>query len=323
MSICPLTGQNINLLQPNPSVMEFYYETLKTGKIRISDVALASAGSLSPEEKQILTGICRNQTIKEEEPFMIKYAFFQQLNSQDIPYSFEDRAKHLLQYLYNNGGKEYRKHNLNSDKDSPITYSSRDEFERIMDFLEGESWINYDTKTPTNQCVFYQGLRISKSGIQEIENKSQKVENSIEGFKKLNEVIDKIENKLRDIVVKVLIEGTGKEDFESLLTGEAKQQVRRRIEQFIDKHPNQTKEDFKLLKKSIQFCDIEHLKKVIIKDEYWTWFESIFQDKSKVERYFNQFSEIRHVVKHTREMTTLILHEGKAAIEWFEMIQSN
>jgi hypothetical protein len=121
-------------------------------------------------------------------------------------------------------------------------------------------------------------------------------------------------------VVEVLIRQTKTEDFENLLTGDAKQQVRRRIEQYLEKHPNQTKNDFKSLRKSVQFCDIEHLKKIILKDEYWDWFQSIFRDKLKVEKYFDQFSEIRHVVKHKREMTSLILNEGKASINWFEMI---
>ena len=64
MTTCPLTGQRINLYQSIPSVMEFNYETAKTGKVRITDIALMSAPNLSIEEKQILSGICRNATIK-------------------------------------------------------------------------------------------------------------------------------------------------------------------------------------------------------------------------------------------------------------------
>src|SRR4051812_25875800 len=124
MEVCPLTGQRINLQQPKPSVMEFFYETPMTGKVRISDVALMAASSLSLQEKQILTGMCRNRTIKNEEPIRITSAFMKQLNDQNIPYSFEERARHLLQYLYDNGGKEYKSYNINSDTDSPITYSS-------------------------------------------------------------------------------------------------------------------------------------------------------------------------------------------------------
>ena len=51
MDVCPLTGQKINLFKPNPTVEEFFYETQKTGKVTISDIAFNSAGSLTEEEK--------------------------------------------------------------------------------------------------------------------------------------------------------------------------------------------------------------------------------------------------------------------------------
>ncbi|MEO6330288.1 MAG: hypothetical protein ABIO55_15245 [Ginsengibacter sp.] len=169
MSTCPLTGKKINLRQPNPSVMEYYYETPKTGKVLITDVALMTAPNLSIEEKQILSGMCRNHTIKTDEPLKIKSALLQQLRDQEIPYGFEERAKHFLQYLYDNGGKEYKSHIMDSEIDSSITYSSRDEFERIIAFLESEGWITYKSKTGTQQCTLYQDLRVTKSGIQQVE----------------------------------------------------------------------------------------------------------------------------------------------------------
>lgn len=79
------------------------------------------------------------------------------------------RAKHFLQYLYDNGGKEYKSHFVDSNTDSPITYSSKDEFERIITFLDSEGWITYEKKRGTQQCIIYQGLRITKLGIQHIE----------------------------------------------------------------------------------------------------------------------------------------------------------
>lgn len=169
MSTCPLTGERINLYQPNPSVLEFSYETIKTGKVRITDIALMTASNLSIEEKQILCGMCRNATIKKGDSLRITSALLQQLNNQDIPYAFEERAMYFLQYLYDNGGKVYKSHTFDSDTDSPITYSSKDEFERIITFLKSEDWVTYETKTGTQQCIIYQRLTITKSGIQQIE----------------------------------------------------------------------------------------------------------------------------------------------------------
>jgi hypothetical protein len=319
MATCPFTNQEINIQMPNPGQMMFFYETPMTGKVKITDVALASANSLSIEEKQILVGICRNMTIRGEEPFAVTYAFLNQLRNQPIPYAFEERAKHLLQYLYDNGGKEYKNHNLNSDKDSPITYSSKDEFERIIEYLLDNQWINCEKETPTKQSIFYHGVRINKNGIAKIEGGLNGKEIVVKE-NELNEFIDDLEDELRNVIVNILTREIGKDDFEALITGDAKQQVRRRIELYLEKHPNKSKDDFKTLSKSIQFCDIEHLKKIVLKNEYWGFFEARFKDKIKVERYFNHFSELRHTVKHKREMTALVLHEGNAAVEWFRMV---
>src|SRR5690348_1422184 len=150
MDICPITGLKIKLYQPNPSKMEFYYETPKTGKVVITDIALISAGNLSDDEKRILAGICRNKSLKNE-PFMIKSSFFQELKNQGVPHSFEDKAIHLLKYLYDNGGKEYKSHNFDTEMDAPITYSSREEFERIIEYLSDNDFIDYKSINPSKQ----------------------------------------------------------------------------------------------------------------------------------------------------------------------------
>jgi len=156
----------------------------------------------------------------------------------------------------------------------------------------------------------------------EVKNRNKLNDDKDSETSDLNKKIDKVEIKLRNIIVDILTTETGKEDFQILLTGDAKSQVKRRIEQHVAKHPNMNEKDFKLLKDAIQFCDIEHLKKTILKPEHWPYFEFKFKDKSKVEKYLDQLSEARHVVKHTRDMTNFVLFEGKAAVEWLEMVLS-
>lgn len=155
-------------MEQSATSLSYFYETTKTGKIHLSDIAITEASTLTPEEKFILAGICRNRTIKGEPVQMITSAFLHQLNNQEIPYSFEERGRHLLNYLYSNGGKEYKLFNLNSADDSTITFSLRDEFERIIRFLESEKFIQYE-HIDTDNCIFYQGLTLTKEGINEIE----------------------------------------------------------------------------------------------------------------------------------------------------------
>ena len=113
---------------------------------------------------------------------------------------------------------------------------------------------------------------------------------------------------------------TGKENYEDILTGSPKSDIRRRIKQHVDQHPREKMDDYKLLKNAIEFTDIEHLKLVILKESNWEYFESIFKSKDATEKYFNQLSQIRHTLKHSRKMTELVKLEGMASIEWFSQV---
>ena len=296
IDICPLTGKKIKLTQPNPSVAEFFYETQLTGKVTISDVAFMSAGSLSEEEKLILIGICRNKTLRKES-FSISSSLFSQLKNQPIPYSFEEKSNYFLQYLYDHGGKEYQSHDIYSDIDAPITYSSQDEFERIIEYLLENGWVRSKGIFPSKQSIFYNGLRISKEGIEKIEGTSTEIEINNYNETELNNSVDSIELKVRNLVTSTLTLETGKNNFEDLLTGEPKQQLRRRIRLHLENHPNLRPDDFKNLSKSIQFCDIEHLKAIILKDEYWNFFAPQFKNRSLVDEILQSIQSIKALSK--------------------------
>jgi len=139
----------------------------------------------------------------------------------------------------------------------------------------------------------------------------------------LNTEIDEIESKLRLLVVDVLEKKTGKENYLEILTGDHKNDLKRRIYQHVAKHPAEKEEDYNTLSKAIDFSDIDHIKKTISKDDNWPFFEIIFIKKEAVEKYFDQLSEIRHTVKHSRKLTNLVHHEGLAAMEWFNQTFRN
>ncbi len=177
----------------------------------------------------------------------------------------------------------------------------------------------YQLSKSKEQLAKYYISRIEELAIEAKSKTEERVEGNT-NIDNLNPQIDEIELGLRNLVVETLILAKGKEDFESLLSGEVKQQIRRRITQHIEKHPNKSRDEYKSIKSALQFCDIEHLKKIILKEENWKYFETKFTDKEKVQKYFDQFSEIRHVVKHSREMTELVRFEGKASMAWLHMI---
>lgn len=173
---------------------------------------------------------------------------------------------------------------------------------------------------------YLSGIQLAQyyvNNIKDLADEAKNKENlkpNVDQISELNKKVDKIESELRSLIGDTLIKETGKDDFESLLTGEPKKDIRNRIKNHLEIHPNKTIEDFKTFRTISQFLDIDHLKKIILKLEYWPYFSIKFKNKEKAERYFNQFSQMRHVIKHNREMTDLILHEGKASMEWLEMV---
>jgi hypothetical protein len=320
MERCPITGVSITVYSPPEGGRRYIYKTEVLGAVELTDVAYMEAPAvLSQENKYILAGVCRNNWLKGVQPTSINSAFLRKLRRLDIPYNFNHRADLLLQHLYNTGGKEYKKFLINTTGDASLTYSSPEEFERIMAYLEDEGWVKWDTRTPEKITISYEGVRITKEGIAKLNGIG--AQTALRGGDKenLNTFIDNLESKLRSIVAKTLKRGTGKENWEDLIAGDARSALKARIRQHVDSHPGTFAQEFALLNKAIQFCDLDHLKKVII-NAHWEHFQLIFRDKEKVERYLDDFGHLRHAVKHGREITALVQSAGNTAMLWLGMV---
>jgi hypothetical protein len=153
-----------------------------------------------------------------------------------------------------------------------------------------------------------------------VKENNQVVKQVISERKLIENDVDILEHKLRTIFVDILVNKTGKENYEDIITGSPKSDIRRRIKQHVDKHPRENINDYKSLKNAIEFTDIEHLKLVILKESNWQHFEPIFRTKDATEKYFNQLSQIRHPLKHSRKLTDLVKLEGMVSIEWFNQV---
>ncbi|WP_194778063.1 hypothetical protein [Pararhodonellum marinum] len=171
------------------------------------------------------------------------------------------------------------------------------------------------------------GERLAEYYIEQITKKAEEIKGnhqvakSVVSERKLIEnEVDVIEHKLRNFFVDTLVKKTGKENYEDIITGSPKNDIRRRIKQHVDQHPRENIDDYKSLKNAIEFADIEHLKLVILKDSNWRHFEQIFKTKDATEKYFNQLSQIRHPLKHSRKLTELVKLEGMVSIEWFNQV---
>ena len=173
--------------------------------------------------------------------------------------------------------------------------------------LHGEQLAEYYVKQITEKA----------KDVQESINKAKQI---VQEHKLIEDDVDKIEKKLRNLFVGTLEKETGKTDYQDILTGRHKNDLKRRIQQHVDKHPSDSIDNYKSLKNSIEFSDLEHLKQSILKDVNWPFFESFFKNETDAKKYFDQLSHLRHTLKHSRKMTELVKLEGLSSIEWFDQI---
>lgn len=311
--ICPLSGELITLHPRTDGVAKYEYVSKHLGHLEWSDVAfMAAPNFLSEEQKHILAGVCYNNKEKNLQPTKIYQADLQKLYNLDIPYNFDGRSILLLKSLNEKTGKDFKTQDLHSVRDAAATYSSPEEFKRIVQFLRSKGWIEWNREIATKQVYIFQEVRITEAGIAHLLNPDRT------STLKLNEQIDEIELGLRSLISKILTNVYPSAHWETLITGKPKSEIKGKIILWVNNHPGTSSTDFNTLSKVLQFSEISHLEK-IISNAHWSYFEPIFQDKEKVLRYFKDFADLRHTIKHNRDLTQLVNYQGQAAIEWIKL----
>ncbi|GGA90155.1 hypothetical protein [Puia dinghuensis] len=163
---CFLTGRRVSerLLGDQDA---FCYDTPETGTVCFSSQGYNAAHGLPQDQKYILAGIYRNKKIKNEPAEMITTNIVNNILQQNIPYAFEAKARHFLKYLYDDGGKEFKSFDLNARLVSTIAYATPNEFERIVEFLKAEYWV--EIRQEFHGAGTYHGLKLTKIGKEEVE----------------------------------------------------------------------------------------------------------------------------------------------------------
>ncbi|GAB3953809.1 hypothetical protein GCM10028805_38280 [Spirosoma harenae] len=99
---------------------------------------------------------------------------------KNVPYpkEFREKARHLLKFIYDKGGKDFIEMKLTAVIDYPLCYADDiNEFIRIVDFLvEKKYWLEY--KKVANFALgnkAYIGVTLTESGIDEVERDLPKV----------------------------------------------------------------------------------------------------------------------------------------------------
>jgi len=168
-----LLGRAVNPKDVKPVVDQTldYFEP-SVGRVRVTLAAYAELRN-SEHPNYMLAGIMRNAFEDKKEPPLVDSDFIRAgYKEHNPPVDFKEKAKHLLHYLYNHGGRENHKFVLNSSNDFPIAFAEREEFVRLVDHLEKHNWISIATTHkigPQFAMRLYQNVEITTSGIKEVE----------------------------------------------------------------------------------------------------------------------------------------------------------
>ncbi|RNL52774.1 hypothetical protein [Pedobacter jejuensis] len=165
---CCITGHIFKGNEAKPitgSIIE--YETPYVGHVKVElslYVQMLNNSSLYPRD--ILSGISKNRTLNGLEPIVFTSEFVKDgYKSLNVPEVFEEKAFHFLRHLHSTGGKENKEFELRSGVECMIAYATPDEFNRILDFLNDEQFINIGHVTKlAGGSVLYQRVKLTSLG---------------------------------------------------------------------------------------------------------------------------------------------------------------
>lgn len=177
---CILTGYQFDESVKFEPILGTYleYTFWPAGRVKI---ALATLTELKQKEQfhnPVLAGICRNAFENGQEPPLINTEFISVgLKNIKYPKTTKEKAKHLLKYLYDKGGKDLVKFKLSSSGDHTIAYAvDSAEFITIMEFLQNQSFIDWkNVQNYARGVRVYHDVSVTEYGVEEVEKELPKV----------------------------------------------------------------------------------------------------------------------------------------------------
>ena len=137
-------------------------------------------------------------------------------------------------------------------------------------------------------------------------------------LRELDQQLEKIELGLRKTVDKAL-----DNDLNSL-PQHINEKCANRIQTAAKKNAALDIEQYKMLSKRLEFCDLRDLQNIVTYKSLWEKFENMFKSKEALNAKFEQVAELRNGIRHSRTVNEITKKEGEAAISWFnEILKKN
>lgn len=132
------------------------------------------------------------------------------------------------------------------------------------------------------------------------------------------EAIDLLEIRLRNFIDHRLNAVVGSHYWKQTMPGDVIVTVRERIAERLSRHPYEDQSQFALGRDRLDFCDVSHYERIVLKN--WAQFGEFFQRKDKFEGHMGAYRDLRNCVQHNRKPTDIEQKNGEAAMMWLGRI---
>jgi hypothetical protein len=103
-----------------------------------------------------------------------------------------------------------------------------------------------------------------------------------------------------------------------LLPPHVLQKIDERLQSAARRNPALDLDRYKLLANKLEYADLREIEACLTSKILWPRFAAVFANKDNVVKRFNQLSELRNGIRHSRAVDDVTRKEGEAAIIWFQ-----
>lgn len=132
--------------------------------------------------------------------------------------------------------------------------------------------------------------------------------------RELDEAIESIELGLRMKIVAELGNET------SAIPAHLVPKASERMNRMLKKDKTKIASDYESTSALLEFMDFRELEAIITGKKHWSGFEQVFGQKQILLKRFEQLSELRNSLRHSRTLDDVVKMEGEAAILWFKKL---
>ena len=133
-------------------------------------------------------------------------------------------------------------------------------------------------------------------------------------LRKLDADIEKVELSLRLLIVRNL------DDDASRLPTHVQKKIADRFQQVAKRTPALDLNSFKTLASQLEYADLRELEDIIVAKALWEYFEASFTSKQQLSLRFDQLTQLRNSIRHSRQVSEITRKDGEAAILWFGQV---